>query len=585
MHIEHYQRELVTTSDARGYYAYLPATFIYGDALFHDFETLPPSVRGRYWVRKTERGAYIPKVTMGVSIAMLPGFLVGHAGAHILGYETDGWSAPYQLAIALNAVWIMLLGFWMLYHWLSRRFPPWQSALTILLLFFATNLLYYGIDLNAMSHVYTFTLLSAMLLLLDRWVNDRHPAQFLLLGLLAGWITLIRPINGLFLLIPAGVALNAILQSKARWGDFLGRKLLLSMLGFGIMLIPQLLFWKAATGHWVHYSYGSETFYFGSPHVLDGCFSYRNGWLLYTPIMLLVPFGMAALWKNHRHWTLLMLALLPVYLYVVFSWWCWYYGDSFSIRAMIDIYPLLALALVAVIHWIGKGAWWLRAAGGLLGAFFLVNNIWMVQQYHRGLITGSTMTKEAFWAVWWNPNAPGHLDLIGAYQIGDNDRLRMGMPEREHRDTIVEREVGRLTFDHMDRGHRADGWQGFGQRVNEGNPYSPALKVLASDFETPFDRTLNISCYVWSEDFEQSGTSLVISFMNGDDTYLYRTVDFADMNLEPNAWHRIDAYVREPQDLPQTGHLATYAWFHGKGEVIVDHFEVRQLDCPYRENE
>lgn len=585
LYIEHYKAELVTTSDARGYYAYLPAAFIHGDILFRDFDSFPKETQEKYWVKETELGAHIPKVTMGVAIAMLPGFLSGHIAAMLFDYELNGWTAPYQLGIALNAVLILLLGCWMLYHWLARRFPPWSASLTVLLLFFATNLLYYGIDLNAMSHVYTFTLFSGVLFLSDRWLSEHKPWQFAVLGMLIGWMVLIRPINVLFAIVLLGCIWHRVAQNRARWSDFLNGKLFAAMAGGFIMVLPQLLYWKAATGDWLHYSYNQETFYFGNAHVLEGCFSFRNGWLIYTPVMWLVPLGLLVLWRTHRYWVWVTLMVLPVYLYVVFSWWCWYYGDSFSIRAMIDIYPMLALPMAALLHWVFKQRIWWKLIGAAAVLFLLVNNIWMVNQYHHGLINGSMMTGEAFKAVWWNSDPPMHLDLTGAYKIGDNDRLRLGMPERTQRDTIVEREVAIMDFEQPPHEGQEQGWQGKGRLINEHDPYSPALSASATEFETPYDRILNISCYVRADDFKKSDGSLVISFKNGDDSYLYRTIDFAKMDLKPGQWNRVDAYLREPQDLPQTGLLETYGWAKGTGDLLIDHLEIRQLDCPWRENE
>lgn len=89
--------------DVISYYAYLPALFIehdltlsfVGDAHRTDVD------RHRYWPETTPDGHRVIKTTMGVALMMSPFFGLAHVLAPYLEYQDDGFSRPYQFAIAL----------------------------------------------------------------------------------------------------------------------------------------------------------------------------------------------------------------------------------------------------------------------------------------------------------------------------------------------------------------------------------------------------------------------------------------------------------------------------------------------------
>src|SRR6185436_10253555 len=117
---------------------------------------------------------------------------------------------------------------------------------------------------------------------------------------------------------------------------------MMAVLGI-LIFLPQLFYWKHQTGSWFFNSYLNEHFYFNNPHVFYGLFSFRKGWLVYTPIMFFALAGLYTLFKTMKEFFYPVLILFLLYIYVAFSWWCWWYGGSYGQRALIDIYPFLAV--------------------------------------------------------------------------------------------------------------------------------------------------------------------------------------------------------------------------------------------------
>jgi hypothetical protein len=385
--------------DIQIYYSYLPATFIENDPFFE--RTLEYDSINKYWAAETPIGKRIPKTSMGVALLELPFFFAGHAYAsNQTTYVANGFSEPYQIAIALSSATYAVLGAWFLLLFLQRRFTKLVSILTILLTLFGTNLMYYAIFEPGMSHPYSFFLLATVLLSIDNWFLRKTHWNSLLIGILLGLIVLVRPINILFI-IPLIVLFK---KPEETWSTYWKQlffplnHLGLIILGGIICWMPQFIYWKIQTGSILYFSYGEERFFWLKPHVFDGLFSIRKGWFIYTPLMLFALFGLIRLYKLRKNMFWTIASFLPLFLYVTFSWWCWWYGGGFSARTLIDILPLMALPLAGLIEWILLKK--IRSILWVFPLFFVTLNLFQSWQYYRRYLHYDSMTwtsyKEVF---------------------------------------------------------------------------------------------------------------------------------------------------------------------------------------------
>ena len=156
-------------------------------------------------------------------------------------------------------------------------------------------------------------------------------------------------------------------------------------------ILPQLLYWKWITGHYFFNSYIGERFYWMHPHLLEGLFGFRKGWLLYSPIMICSVIGMVMLFRYRKEFAWPVLILFCIYIYVIFSWWCWWYGGAYGLRAMIDIYPFLSIPFAVFVNRI--------TANRIIISVLIVLVLWncfRMFQYRRGVIHFDGMNKEAF---------------------------------------------------------------------------------------------------------------------------------------------------------------------------------------------
>lgn len=157
----------------------------------------------------------------------------------------------------------------------------------------------------------------------------------------------------------------------------------------------QFLFWYWISGHWVLETYQGEHFDFAHPQLMNGLFSIRRGWLVYTPLVALMLVG---IWRLPRYVPAAVpavLLLLPVLLYITFSWVQWWYGWGFSTRPLVSIYPLLALPLGAVlasVRFSAPGRW---AVQGFV-VLCIALNLWQGWQYVTGILPGEAITWELY---------------------------------------------------------------------------------------------------------------------------------------------------------------------------------------------
>jgi hypothetical protein len=380
-------------------------------------------------------------MTMGMAILWIPFFLGAHAMAHLLGVSTLGYSWPYSFSIFLATLFYLFLGLFFLRKLLLRYFSDITTAIVLIMVVLATNMMFYVIAEPGMTHVYNFGLITTFIYLSLKWIeiieinNEKKSGHkqiksfvySILLGLLAGIIVLIRPVNIIVLLFPAliGVTSFSVFFNRIRqnW-----KLILIAATAAFLIILPQLLYWKAQTGHFIFNSYMDQgKFFFLEPQIINGLFSYRKGWLIYTPVMILAIVGFFWLRKYASNLFLPILIFTVVNIYLVYSWWCWWYGGSYGSRPMIDMYGIMAIPIAAILEKMLNGKIWLKS----ISAVLLIGLIWLNQfqmnQYRTSLLHWDSMTKEAYWGIFGKKTWPEGYDKM--IKVPDYEKALRGEKE------------------------------------------------------------------------------------------------------------------------------------------------------------
>ncbi|MBI3510535.1 MAG: hypothetical protein HY064_07715 [Bacteroidetes bacterium] len=391
--------------DNLGYYLYLPSIVIHHDPGLEDREWLD-HINKKYQRNNSfyqavpgKKNRLVNVFPMGIAICNLPAFLVGHGCAKIFSYAPDGFSPPYQWAMIFSGLLYSILGMWLLRKLLLKFFPDRFSALLMFLIAMGTNLFYYTTIDSLLTHNYLFTLDLLLILLTISWHEHPHWRTALFIGMNAGLITIIRPSEIVWLAIP-------ILWNVYGWGSLkdkiklLSRKiihvalLIISMIAVGSL---QLFYWKYTTGNWFSYNH-VEGFDFTRPFVMEVFFSYKKGWLLYTPLMVFSIAGLLWMWKSNRSYFFPLLFFFILNAWIISSWECWWYGGSFGQRPFVQSYGLMALPLGFLIR--DFSATRIRKIISAAILFFLVVlNQFQCWQAHAGIIDPEFMSEKYYWKV------------------------------------------------------------------------------------------------------------------------------------------------------------------------------------------
>jgi hypothetical protein len=406
------QTEATISWDVSGYYFYLPAVFIYKDIRQVAFRE---AIHQKYQPASTPyqaflhpSGNYVMKYSCGLAVQYLPFFLTAHVLAPALGYAADGFSTPYQVAISLGSLFVALIGLWLLRRNLLHYFSDSAAAITLLLLVFGTNYLDYAAINGAMTHNYLFTLYAALVAITIAYYKNPTLTKAAGIGLVIGIAALTRPTEILAALIPLlwGISSTAILRERLGFWRKNWSHLVLAGILCGLNGSIQLLYWKLASGDWVVYSYEDQGFSWLSPHIDRGVFSFRAGWLVYTPMMAFAILGFWPLYRNNRPLFWAILVFFSLFLYVTFAWDIWWYGGSLGQRAMVQSYAILAFPMAAFVAVALRGLY-SRAIMVAFALFFSYYNLWLTHQAHKGgMLEPGFMTRAYFWRIFLRYDLP-----------------------------------------------------------------------------------------------------------------------------------------------------------------------------------
>ncbi|HEX4888390.1 MAG TPA: glycosyltransferase family 39 protein [Luteibaculaceae bacterium] len=387
----------IIQQDARIYYEILPATFVHGDPTFQFLEQPNFTQRHEYWLESdsSHNGRFM-KYTIGVGLVQAPVYLLVNGVCELVGIDHPPFGKADHFAVFL-ATWLAYLGALIgSFRVLRHYFSDGVTSLVLLAVFLATNVFHYTCFSPGYGHIYSLLALSWLWYVSIRLQETQRPRLFFALGLIFGLIILIRPTNAVMALIPL-----AVIAGKRERGSLVSfwrqhlSGISLALAGVFCIVFPQLLLWKFSTGSWLVYSYGKESFFWSKPHLIEGLFSFRNGWLSYAPVMIGLFPGLILLRKADKMLFWALLLFLLVNNYVIYSWWCWWYGGAYGSRPQVDSALITGFLLgVALNHvWNHRQ---IRSICALLVVCFASINLFQSYQASIGILHWDSMTAKSY---------------------------------------------------------------------------------------------------------------------------------------------------------------------------------------------
>lgn len=389
--------------DGFGYYMYLPSIINRGEIEIS--KEWAQSLQDKYCdssytyqlIPSKKTGKQINIYHMGLSYLKLPSYLIADWIAKNTDYESDGFSWPYFVAHNLNALFFILLGIFFFRNLLRLFTNEIITSIILITIYLGTNFYATSTMQQDLPHLYLFTLNAGFLYYLFRFLRNEKRSYLVIALLLFGLTTAIRPTQAVMGIIPLILFIQKYGRGKKFW------KLIVSFpLSSIIVNVPQFIYWQISGGEPIIFNLHTEDIVLTDPNLWQFLFSYRKGWLLYSPVFILAIIGMYFSFKRKDQFFWPVAVFFLLYVWVLSSWECWWYAWSFGSRAMVDIYPMIALFFIAILSAAQK-----NYQKGLIGIFLLgctVLNLFQTWQNKFGILDSSRMSKQQYWYIFGKSN-------------------------------------------------------------------------------------------------------------------------------------------------------------------------------------
>jgi len=545
-------------SDGKGYYAYLPAIFIHHNFDYDFIEVYEQKYHQSgddfFDFRIDVDGKTANKYFPGVAILWLPFFLLAHIFCLLTSFAPDGYSLPYQISIGLAAIFYLWFGLKVL-RLILQRFQISQQIIfmTTWALFFGTNLYYYTIEEPSFTHVYSFALINIFVLALYKNLGKITSKWLFILAISLALIVIIRPINGLIILIIPFVAGSMKETVKFIADVFRNYKKLVFPLFAGILILSTVpLLWKIQSGRWLLYTYGSEGFEFLKPHFFEVLFSFRNGWFIYTPLAFVSFFGFIPLFRWNRSRAFLLFVFLVFVIYLISCWSVWWYGEAFGFRPLIEFYFVPAILLAFLLEKIKRQKalfWGFLAIVVLLIGF----NLFKSYQFKKGILPAKHLTSETYFGNFFStmPKARVYLEKDKTIQKSFISDLETDPNWLNYASVSDENAYsGRLS-----------------SKLDSVNIYSIGFRKNMNEVCLSGDCEIFVSAMVYSTT-KTTKAQLVVDFLDSENKSISYHCLYLDEFLPPGKWIKIEFLVKVPEALAAGSQIAVYFWNPAKDEMI-----------------
>jgi hypothetical protein len=507
--------------DITGYYAYLPAVFIYKDLHYNKFID---SINNKYHYDNIGRFFHpvkygtINTYSSGMAVFYSPAFFIAHWLAGVLGYDQDGFSLPYQMAISLWSVLIAIFGLFLLRKLLLYYFNDTIVAITMFCIFWGTNYLEYTTISGAYTHNYLFTFCCLLLLATRAFYQNPNYRNALYIGCILGLMALARPTEIAMSIIPLFWGVSNWSDLKFRLNSFIPNNIKKYALAIFCCLAigsVQLIYWKVMCGSFIFYSYVDQHLDLLHPTFMLSFFSFHRGWLTWSPMIIIILIGFYTLWKFHRSFAIWTTILLLAYVWLTFSWSCWDYGGAVGQRGMVEIYPALALVLGFFIQNILASSITKRIITASFMLLFVQHNLWITHGCHNGGYIDVTMMNDAFFLqnLWnWAPNPD-------RYMLYDNSETKYSTIK----DSVL------LHFNDFEKGESTDSTASIGGKyailVDKDHKSRILADVYVGDqkFKYPYLRT-SVLTKMKLRNYGQHITQLAIVLFKGEKNIKERSI-------------------------------------------------------------
>ena len=516
-------------------------------------------VRAMFQIRLGTRTSLITFVAIIISLALIH-FLFPYGKTHFIN--------------SIVCLVIFFTGIWFIRKTLLLFVPDPVVSITLIILIFGTNLFYMAVQGSLLQPVLVFSLYAIIVYLTASVYLTPGLSKIIMLGVFSGLVILVQPTGFLVLLIPILWAVHDRNSIKEKLAGILKnyKELLLSVACLLLVVIFSSLTWKIAPGEISFLGFRLPgLFSFNFRYLWNDLLSFDHGWLIYSPVVLLMVPGFYFLSERNPviYYPLFVFCLVDI---LVQS--CWTTLGSTEVFGQVAYIPLMAvlsLPLAIFVKVIAEKRRIIQVFVIILCIFFIVLNCFQTWQYVNGIIFRSGMTDETYYRVFGRTDVPeterqqlAGLDPDPVLVLKDGTKfIRRTLAFYDFEDTTA-------TYrNRLEHAFAKSGKWAF--KMDSNARFSPAMKVLYSELtkKKQVGARLTVSVFVPKSSEYKDGILVITSIHEGKN-YRYRQLRLGDLTMKSGQWQTISFDYLSPIDPCDGDFLEFHVWYTGNASLYID---------------
>jgi len=288
-------------------------------------------------------------------------------------------------------------------------------------------------------------------------------------------------------------------------------------------------------------------------------------------LMVFGLFGFWVMYKQHKAQFIALVIFTLMNIYLLSTWTCWWYAESFGQRALVQSYLVLLIPMGYAIHFVNQQKLGIKSTLFGFLVLFVAFNQFQTWQMHQGLLHPSRMTQDAYWAHFLKTRAtPNFEDLL----LVDKSVPASVRMEQEHTKLTKTKQL-RYLFE-------SDSWKAFennkshdlvGAQADDNQIYSKDLVIKYPELTNKRNVIFRFQAKVFCDgDPKEIAPRIVLKMRHKGKPYYEHYIRLEEHeNIEPFIWSPVELifYSTDVRNM-RRDELQIFAWLAGQGSFKID---------------
>jgi hypothetical protein len=469
-----------------------------------------------------------------------------------------------------------ILFFWIV---LRRFFSVPVSLITSFLIIFGTNYFRWIFFDGATPHNFLFTLFALMVLLTLNWQRELKWIWIILMLPVTIVACFIHDLSLFILFFPLLYGLHDTQSWDEMRSRFISHRWQYIFLGIIVVIsfVLTRFAWFSEPGTKFYYDDPKASVYpFLASNIQLILFSFKKGWLIYTPVMIFVLPGMYLLADKARGLFYSVFFFFISWFLLASSHRLWAADNGFGQRFFIETYAVLALPLGFFVAWAWEKKQFFRIIFLVVPFLFLILNLFQTWQYECKIIVPESMNRKVYFSIFGQTHiSPAALKLMElesgeeVERIPENIRYKITRLEAYGFESPVpEQYQSFYSFKRMHSGKSS--WRLSKEKTNSPSFSRPIGGLFRKDTSW-----IRVTAWIFFTcPPRDNKVKLIICCNHNDHAYKFFAKNFTGM-YSPGKWNKIVVDYQVPSFFTESNDkVEGYFIYEGDQECFLDDFTV-----------